>query len=309
MDTEATAWIWDEDDGTYYPVVPGPSIVVYAPENEDDESIVPAEAIEYNGKHYWGSATGWLSKDADDDNVNSWQNEPEPTLSLVIPPEVLGGAFITNQTTIQVSAEGGIGEITWEGKGLSATAGSLDFNGSGNTRALLFREDQASETRADKLKYQIIVRADPELVQDQDIIQDVQSILRQQYLDRTIQIPPRGSKWISSSALKVINQQEIIDNFAKLQAKYTAWVHSTKNDNKIDATLPIYSSGRTPRENAGITGAEHNSLHQYGYAYDLTPLKDLGGEPGKRDDADTLVSIWADSLGFTGEKGYTYKKT
>ena len=306
ISSEPIAYEWDEEEQEWIPVVPGPSIMVTAPLDDDDEVIAPAEAYEWNGKHYWGTPGGWMSKESHEDRT-AWANEPAPTLSLTVPGEVLAGAFITRQTTIQVSAEGGVGEITWEGIGKSPTAGTLSFNGSGNTRSLIFSPDQAADARNENLKYQIIVRADPELEEDQDITQDVQSRLRQQYWDRGIQIPPRGSKWISSSALKVINQQEIKDNFAKLQEKYTSWVRSTKNDNTLDADINVHSSARTPFENARIDGAKLKSLHQYGYAYDLTPLYDLGGVAGKSDDADKLVSIWQDTLGFKGAKGYTYR--
>ena len=76
-------------------------------------------------------------------------------------------------------------------------------------------------------------------------------------------------------------------------------------------TLHKHSSTRRPRHNINLPesqGAAKESLHQYGCAYDLGPIKDLGGAAGYTDEQNKIISIWKNDLKLARPNGFTYVK-
>ena len=301
VDDEEQAHEFDDGTGTYETPVPLEEIVVTAPRDADNEVMIPARLLIVDDFALWEFEQSYYVLDE-----GLWAEIPTPELYLTLGSEVSQGQFIHKDTHHTANATGGVGRITWDYSVLTATSGTLNFSGSGNDRTLSFNPIPSSLTRGNALHYRIEVKAEPGLYKSGTIEQDKVSILRQQYLDRHIAIPDRGSRWLQGSEIKL--QDELETQFGILLDKYKKWVRLTNKTVKV--SLRRESTTRSPRKNVNTKGAKKRSLHQYGCAIDISPVPTYGGDPTKKsDDAKALKDIWADSLGFTGSKGYTYIST
>ncbi len=298
VDDDEQAHEFDDGTGTYDNPVPLEEINVTAPRDEDDDAMIPARLRLIDDFALWEFEQTYYVLD---DGL--WAEIPTPELYLTLSSDVLQGRFISKDTHHTANATGGVGRITWDYSAMTATSGTLDFLGSGNDKNLHFSPLMASSTRGNALHYRIEVRAEPQLYKSGTIEQDAVAMVRQQYLDRDIRVPGRSSRWLSGAEIKL--QTDLITNYGKLKAHYKKWV---KKANKSKVKLRIESSTRKPRQNVSIKGAARKSLHQYGCAYDIGPIKDLGGKAGIADDQEYLKDVWQDSLGLRRPDGYAYIK-
>lgn len=298
VDDEEQAHEFDDGTGTYENPVPLEEIIVTAPRDEDDDVMIPARLLIVDDFALWEFEQSYYVLD---DGL--WAEIPTPELYLTLSSDVLQGRFISKDTHHTANATGGVGRITWNYSIMTATSGTLDFLGSGNDKTLHFNPLMATGTRGNALHYRIEVTAEPQLYKSGTIEQDAVAMVRQQYHDRDIRVPGRSSRWLSGTEIQL--QADLITNYGKLKAYYKKWV---KKANKSKVKLRIESSTRKPRHNVSIKGAAKRSLHQYGCAYDIGPIKDLGGDPGIADDQKYLKDVWQDTLGLRRPNGYAYLK-
>lgn len=100
--------------------------------------------------------------------------------------------------------------------------------------------------------------------------------IRQMYVDHDV--APNDVKVPSRSmfvGVEIPNQPEVVNGHAALELEY-------------GYTLPIYSDYRNPEENEEPPVGSKISLHQYGYAIDMSPIPDHV-DPGKFDDATFIM--------------------
>ena len=227
---------------------------------------------------------------------------------LTLPNDLINGRWISKDTHYTVTASGGIGDISWESEALNNISGSLILSGSGDSRTVRFDPPAAPKTRSGKLAYSITIKSDPELDATENLRQDHLSVLRQQYHDVGIRVPGRISNWFSGGSIKI--QTKLESNYRKLLQIYTRWARK-RNSSVTSVGLRKHNSTRTPRHNANLPrryNPAKESLHQYGCAYDLGPITDLGGNRGYADEQNMIMKIWTDSLRLGSPNGYTYKK-
>ena len=300
VDEEEEAHPFRDGTGTYGNPVELDEILVEdveIPVDDDNEPRIPAHVYKFGSTIVWNDGKSWLII-----RENSWASLPDPELTLTLPSELLTGNFISKDTGHRASVTGGLFEVEWSSEALTAHSGLLNFVGNGTIRTIHFHPDVVPSTRGVPLSYKIIVKADPELEQTQTITQDVISRTRQEYHDMGARIPTRGGRYLRGS--EVALQTDFLTNFNELQRMYSNWVTSA---NKNKSSLRIHSSTRKPGHNHRV-GGKWNSLHQYGCAYDLGPIKDLGGATGILNDQKQLQKIWRDSLNLGIPNGYTYIK-
>lgn len=303
VDEEEEAHKFKDGTGTYENPVPITTIVVIGSPIRNGEPRVPARLWDIGGNKIWddGLDLAILKEGA-------WQTLEYDELVLALPNDLRHGRWISKDTHYTVTASGGIGDISWESEALNNISGSLTLQGSGDTKTLRFSPPEAPKARTGKLEYRVTVTAFPELESMESLRQDHLSVLRQQYHDVEIRVPGRTTGWFSGGSIKIHAQLE--SNYNKLLAAYTKWAKD-RNSSLTTVTLRKHSSTRTPRHNINLPesqGAAKESLHQYGCAYDLGPIKDLGGAAGYTDEQNKIISIWKNDLKLARPNGFTYVK-
>lgn len=300
IDDEEQAHRFRDGTGTYDNPIPIEDVVSIGAPVVDEEPQVPARLYKANGRVHYNFRLDWYTLDED-----TWVSYPAPELQITLSPLLLKGQFLSNQENHIALASGGIGEITWEPKAINSTSGMLDLIGGEKQKTLRFEPESATDGRALPLSYKITIKSEPSLFATASMTQDAVDKLRQEYLDNSLKIPNRGSRWLSGSSIRM--QADFLAKYQQLVTKYTAWVREKNKTVTVDLDRVIYSSTRTPYHNAREPNAESNSVHQYGLAYDLTPIPSYGGNANKQsDDADKIHSIWRDSLRLVQPAGHSY---
>ena len=265
----------------------------------------PGTMVRMSGGSFYNYSIDWYEWTEED-----WDAMNIPHLMVLLSGELASGTWVSKDTGhVTAEAEAGDGttiyELQWTYATLSITSNRLTFSNNGTSPSITFDPLQAPNTRADALGYRITgsIGSISEFVETR---QNTTAKLRQQYHDRGIRVPGQNSRWISGST--PVNQPEITDEFPILQDKYTDWVRLT-NNNAL-TTLPIHSSARTPRKQVslGEAGSKY-SLHQYGCAYDLTPIP-FGGGPNPNDPTDDraeIEAIWEITMDHTPPRGEAHE--
>ena len=260
-------------------------------------------------REYDSNNSGWIYVDEDiydyltqlrydwwwwNHTYRRWDPRGTPSINLTIQnPE----QFIsTDQKTVSANtAYIDPASIQWSTQTLSRSgSGTASVNpGTGGSTKISFNPDSAPNCRDYALSYKV-TSSSGGTSSSVNLTQDAVSVLRQQYVDRNIRVLARTTRWIRGSSIAL--QSELTRDFAKLQAAYTAWVHETNSG--AATTLRINSSTRTPRQNAQTSGSARTSLHQYGYAYDLSPIPVGGGDKktNAEDDREWIERYWETTL-------------
>ncbi|HEA47404.1 MAG TPA: hypothetical protein ENH97_03230, partial [bacterium] len=101
--------------------------------------------------------------------------------------------------------------------------------------------------------------------------------IRNMYIDHIIKIPYRSEFAGTNISLK----SKVTQGHSKIQTAYSEWAGSPQS-------LPIESGYRNPEHNQDVRG-KLKSVHQYGWAIDISPIPD-NKEPGKQDDSDYIAN-------------------
>lgn len=113
-------------------------------------------------------------------------------------------------------------------------------------------------------------------------------LVRQQYVDHAIKVPARAD-FLSN---RIPLWQAVVNGEAATQTAYEAWVRETRQrDTTYRLANNRSSTYRTPEYNESLTerGSADQSLHQYGWAVDWSPIPDEGGRPAKQDDCTEIA--------------------
>ncbi len=104
--------------------------------------------------------------------------------------------------------------------------------------------------------------------------------IRQMYVDHDIKVPPRD--WFSGAV--ILLRTIVLSEYDTFVQMYRTWA------NNPSANLPINEGYRNPEYNETLQGSSWESVHQYGYAIDLSPIPD-SNNPGRTDDVDYIEDV------------------